>query len=442
MKKATPAARSVTRRGFLAGGAALAGAAALSGCGGSMFAGGNTVRYWNLFGGGDGVRMVEMQDAFREAHPDIPLEAVTLSWGAPYYTKLAMAAAGGRAPEVAVAHLTRLPQYVPGGLLDPFDLELLAEFDIGRDDFPEVLLDRATFDGQLMAVPLDVHALVLYANRKLVDQAGLLAGPDQLVELTSPAEFLEALDELKKLGQPALGTGNDPATLWRYVWTFYRQLGGEMVLPESGRMEYDRERMREVLEFFLQLHDGERASPTLDLGGAVSAFVTNKMPLMLNGNWELPTLQDAVDQTGEPDFTIVRVPALFGSEPLAWADSHSLVLPHQSSRDPEVDRLTYTFIASLLEDGVTWAGGGHVPAYQPVATGDEYLGLEPQSNYRSAAELAQLDPPAWFTGAGSDFQNQFGEAMDAVFRRTLTPDEGMDQIERAINKLLGTPSPV
>ena len=107
-----------------------------------MFRGGGKVRYWNLFGGGDGVRMVEMQNAFREQHPEINLEAVTLSWGAPYYTKLAMAAAGGRAPEVAVAHLTRLPQYAED-LLDPFDLDLLAEFDVRPEHFPSVLLEHA-----------------------------------------------------------------------------------------------------------------------------------------------------------------------------------------------------------------------------------------------------------------------------------------------------------
>lgn len=437
---------NVSRRGVLAGGAALLGASALSGCGGSVFAGGDKIRYWNLFGGGDGVRMIEMADTFRKAHPELELEAVTLAWGAPYYTKLAMAAAGGRAPEVAVSHLTRLPQYVPGGLLDPFDLDLLAEYDISRDDFPDVLLNRATVDGRLMAVPLDVHALVMYVNRELADKAGLLAGPDALVELTNPEDFLAAMDELTAVGQPALATGNDPATLWRYVWTFYRQLGGDIVLPEAGTsnatMEYDPDRLREVLEFFVKLHDGKRASPTLDLGGAVTAFVTGKSPLLLNGNWELPTLVTAQDETGEPDFTMVQVPALFGPEKLAFADSHSLVLPHQDSRDPEIDRLTYLFVASLLKDGVTWAGGGHVPAYQPVATSQEYLALEPQSNYRDAAKLAQLDPAAWFSGAGSDFENQFGEAVDAVFRRTLTPDEGMAQIERAINKLLRTPSPV
>src|ERR1700730_2441622 len=47
--------------------------------------------YWNLFGGGDGVRMVQMENDFSKSHPNVQLESVTLAWGAPYYTKLAMA---------------------------------------------------------------------------------------------------------------------------------------------------------------------------------------------------------------------------------------------------------------------------------------------------------------------------------------------------------------
>ena len=50
-----------------------------------------------------------------------------LAWGAPYYTKLAMASVGGRAPDTAIMHASRVAGYAPGGLLDPWDLDLLAE---------------------------------------------------------------------------------------------------------------------------------------------------------------------------------------------------------------------------------------------------------------------------------------------------------------------------
>src|SRR2546423_14929858 len=101
---------SLNRRRFVTGSLAL-GMTSLAGCaGGDLFAGtGTPLRFWNLFGGGDGVNLLAMLDAFRAANRDVSLEAVTLAWGPPYYTKLAMAATGGRAPDVAILHLSRLP---------------------------------------------------------------------------------------------------------------------------------------------------------------------------------------------------------------------------------------------------------------------------------------------------------------------------------------------
>src|SRR5581483_3621279 len=92
----------LTRRAFLERSIALgigSGAALtlLNACGSSPT---TDLTYWNLFTGGAGVRMVQMQSDFTKNHLNINLEADTLTWGDPYYTKLAMASAGGRPPDV------------------------------------------------------------------------------------------------------------------------------------------------------------------------------------------------------------------------------------------------------------------------------------------------------------------------------------------------------
>ena len=80
---------AISRRSFLAGTGAAFGGMALSSCTsvGAGVTGGDldeqTVAYWNLFGGGDGVRMQEMLDVFRQENPDLDLSAVTLAWGQP-----------------------------------------------------------------------------------------------------------------------------------------------------------------------------------------------------------------------------------------------------------------------------------------------------------------------------------------------------------------------
>ena len=108
----------MTRRTFMERAVALgigssAAITLLEACGSSPTSNPSTsITYWNLFGGGDGVRMVQMENDFTKNNPDIGLEAVTLAWGDPYYTKMAMAASGGRPPDVAISHMTRVATYV------------------------------------------------------------------------------------------------------------------------------------------------------------------------------------------------------------------------------------------------------------------------------------------------------------------------------------------
>lgn len=142
------------------------------------------LRYWHLFGGGDGANMTALVDAFAQEHPGIDLEATQLQWGTPYYTKLGMAGVGGRAPEVAVLHLARLSGSGPGRLLDPFDLDLLRDLGVGTGQFPEAIFRGGTIDGQQYAIPLDTHPMVLYYNTDVCAKAGL---PGQRPDVLRPA---------------------------------------------------------------------------------------------------------------------------------------------------------------------------------------------------------------------------------------------------------------
>ena len=90
-------ARRISRRRFLYGAATAFGGMALASCSGVPAGGsGQIVHFWNLFGGGDGARLSDMQSNFVDSNPNLELESTTLTWGAPYYTKLSMSTVGGQ----------------------------------------------------------------------------------------------------------------------------------------------------------------------------------------------------------------------------------------------------------------------------------------------------------------------------------------------------------
>src|SRR5690625_3189814 len=111
----------VGRRSLLKGAGglgALAGLGALSGCAGADARDSDDIAFWHLLSGPDGVTMGEMLDGYMATDGAADVTQTVLAWGAPYYTKLAMASAGGRAPDLAVMHAARVPGYAPGGLLE------------------------------------------------------------------------------------------------------------------------------------------------------------------------------------------------------------------------------------------------------------------------------------------------------------------------------------
>ncbi|HEV2065346.1 MAG TPA: extracellular solute-binding protein [Thermomicrobiales bacterium] len=179
---------SLDRRRLLQGAAGVAGgiAAGAAGSGAVAAQGQRELRFWNLFGGGDAAHLLEMQESFRASHPDIDLKAVTLAWGPPYYTKLAMSIVGGRPPGVMVLHASRLPSYAPADLLQPLDPALLIQYGIGPDKFLPEVWEGMQLEGQAYAIPLDIHPFILYYNMDICRQAGLLGADGALIPVRGP----------------------------------------------------------------------------------------------------------------------------------------------------------------------------------------------------------------------------------------------------------------
>ncbi len=114
---------------------------------------------------------------------------------------------------------------------------------------------------------------------------------------------------------------------------------------------------------------------------------------------------------------MVPFPQVYGQYH-AQADSHTFVLPRQSSVDPVSRAAALQYISFMLKDSYTWAQGGHVPAYLPVAESANYKNLKPQSNYASVASNIVIDPAAWFSGSGSRLEIEAGTAFQVAIKRT------------------------
>ena len=450
----SPRRGQVSRRGFL--GSALAaglgvglGTGALSACSTPLGAGlagstldPGTVQYWNLFGGGDGVRMQAMEAGFEKAEPEIGLSSVTLAWGNPYYTKLSLATLGGEPPDVAVSHLTRMKTLQAADLLTELHPADLARHGMTADKFNQTAWKTGLVNGKIFAIPLDTHPFVCFYNTDVCKKAGLLDSSGQLKPITGEQAFMDALTKAKKVtGQygAAIAVINETPTPWRVFQTLYSQLGGSPVVSEAGtNVSIDDTKAMKVLSFLSKLNTTNLMPGSLDYQGAIAIFAAGGAGFFFQGEWEITTFQ-----TAKTPFSMTKFPNVYaGSSNYAvQADSHTLVIPKDPGRSHTQLDNSLTFIRSMLDQSATWAAGGHIPAWLPYRNSSAYAKLTPQSNYASAADAAVYDPDAWYSGSGSDFENIVGGTIGAVMSGVASPQSGLNQMKQKLGVLAKTQPP-
>ena len=160
-----------------------------------------TVIWWDFLGGGDGVRMKTLLEQFNKESTDIEIQATTLEWGIPFYTKVQTSAAVGEGPDVMTYHESRIPLGVSTGTLREITPDELKAAGISGDNYaPANWKAGQGPDGKQYAVPFDIHSIILYYNKDMLKAAGLL-GDDGLPKgLDGVDNFHAALEKLKAGG--------------------------------------------------------------------------------------------------------------------------------------------------------------------------------------------------------------------------------------------------
>lgn len=436
-------------RGGLGAAAAIGLGGSLSGCGSALSAGlvgsnlsPGTVTYWNLFGGGDGARMQAMQQQYTDEHGPSSLQAATFAWGNSYYTKVSLATLGDAPPDVAAAHLTRQSNLAVAGLLTEVTDEVLALGGLTGSDFDTKVWDALQVDGKRYAIPIDTHPFVLYYNVDVCQKAGLLDGDGNLKEIRGTDAWEAALEAAKKVtgawGAAVVTTGEN-ATCWRWFQTLYSQMDGATPwVSDGGRtLTYDEDLTIKTLEYIQKLTKQGLMPPTTDYAGSQTLMFTGQSAFYLQGEWEITTAE-AVEGL---KFGMVPVPTLF-DRPATQGDSHTFVLPKNARSSPEQLQRAMTFVKSLLDQSLTWAKGGHIPAYLPTLNSPEYAALKPQSNYADAVSSVAYDPQAWYSGSGSNFENALGAQIGLVQQGLASPQEALAAAKDQLALYARTESPL
>ncbi|WP_246470203.1 ABC transporter substrate-binding protein [Cohnella nanjingensis] len=385
--------------------------------------------FWTLFSGGDGDNMQAMIDQFNKTHPNIQVKNTKLEWGE-YYTKLITAVGNGNGPDVGISHTSRLPDLIDQGVVSGLD-EVASATGVDWNSFNPNLLNATVVDGVHYAVPIDTHPFIMYYNKKLLKDAGLL-GEDGKPVLEQSADgfvkFLTALkDKLPKNVTPfALSNSNDdPYRLW---WALYSQLGGNDVIADDLKTAaLDADKGAKAAQYIQDLYTNgyiKKNDPDF-----YKNFQSGTAAIMMTGVWATGTWES----TKGLEFGAMPIPKIYDQE-ATWGDSHTIILPVTKKEDETKRKAAIVFANYLADNGAIWAKAGHIPSKPSVIESAEFKALPNRSDYASVAGTVKFSKPSTKNWQLRD--NVSFKFLNEVWAGKMTPADAMAKMQPAYQKLL------
>ena len=418
----------------------LLGAAAL---GLVMVAGGamakETVVWWDFLGGGDGVRMKKLIEDFNAANKDtVEIQATTLDWGTPFYSKVQTSTAVGEGPDVMTYHASRLPLGVDQGSIAEITADDMAAMGLSQDSFAPATWDAVQVDGKQYAVPFDTHPIVLYYNKDLLEKSGLIGADGLPSGLTGLDNFNAALAKLKADGNewPIVQVTADGGFAFRTVYSLLCQQGGQIGNDGDWFPGDSVDKLGTAINVISTwVKEGWNPAKT-DYPTTVALFTSGKAPFMINGVWEVPTMDDLQKQGKLFNWGAIEIPALF-DKTCTYSDSHTFAIPANAGKEvsPEKHAAVLQVIKFMADNSLFWATAGHVPANKAVTETPEYKAMQPQATYQPLTANAVFDPKSVNAGVASPLFDTAGNAITPAMNGELDPMDAAKQIQEELNAM-------
>jgi multiple sugar transport system substrate-binding protein len=369
-----------------------------------------------------------LANAWNAEHPEAQVATTSLVW--PGIVELNAALAAGTPPDLFTLHAFRIPTYASKGVLTPLT-GYLEEAGIDAADLLPAVKDAVTYNGEVYAIPIDVHGALWHINLDLWERAGLVDENGAPMIPTGPEEFAAACQAvLEATGSPILGSGDDDVLGTAWVWASMLAQGGSSPVDESGMPNVNTPEALEALSTILQLRE-DGCIGTGELGATHQAFINGEVASVLGGTW---AVNEWDAQVANPDAALKRYYVApfpqIGGQPASWGGSHTYVVPLGANADPERVRAAVGYLKHLWDHNLDWTRTGHATVRSSVADSPEYQALPHHSEYLAFGENATYNPSTlWSVG----YDQIMHEEVQAAFLGQKTPEQALADAQARLN---------
>jgi len=398
-----------------------------------------TVIWWDFLGGGDGIRMKKLLEDFNAEHKDtIEVQATTLDWGVPFYTKVQTSAAVGEGPDIMTYHTSRIPLAVSQSTLAEITADDMTAMGLSQDTFAAATWDAVHVDGKQWAVPFDTHPIVLYYNKDKLTAAGLIGADGLPAGLNGIDNFKAALKKIQESGTKwGISTVTaDGNFSFRTIYSLLCQQDG-VVLSDGKWLDGDNVQKLENSVKVVADWVTEGYSPSYtDYPATVALFTSGTSAMMINGVWEVPTMVDLEKQGKLFNWGAIELPVFF-NHPCTYEDSHAFAIPNNTGKTvtPEKHAAVLEVIKWMEAHSLFWATAGHIPANSAVTETAEYKAMQPQATYAVLTANGIFDPKSKYAGVASPLFDAAGNAFTAAINGETTPTEAVAEMKEILDAL-------
>ena len=264
---------------------------------------------------------------FEAANPGVDIQIEQLGWG-DYWEKVRAGMVSGDGYDVFTSHLAFYPEFVANGQVYAID-DFVARDGFDVNQYQPGLADLWTNpEGQRFGLPKDFDTIALFANKKMLDAAGLTEADiyDLTWNPTDGGTYEQAIAHLTvdKNGVRGDEAGFDKNNVDVYgiwmegsgggdgqtQWSFLAAANGWKVNdgPWNSNYHYDDPKFQETIDWWYSLVE-KGYMPSFDIQNGVGwadQMIAGKVALSSNGSWMTGYMFSQANDVFEP--TLVPTP--------------------------------------------------------------------------------------------------------------------------------------
>jgi ABC-type glycerol-3-phosphate transport system substrate-binding protein len=300
------------------------------------------LEFWSFYQGSEAEFVAGWVDDYNASHTDVQINHTVVSQTDYTTTLIPTALANGSAPDILYVEPSTFTKYAESGALA--DLSPYYTDDLKADILPAVL-DSATYEGKLLALPFELETLGLFYDEALLESEGITP-PTTWDELKSAAEQLTTEDRFG-LVLPVEDSGYTLFNFYPFMW-----MAGADVTDGEGRYTVDTPEMADALDFWGSFVRSGSSPTTLQIGPwDVGNIATGVAAMQESGSYAISATEGDYSDAG---LAAKALPAPEGGDSITVAGGQKLAVNAASEHVAEAADFIFSGFGS---DDISVASG-------------------------------------------------------------------------------------